>query len=183
MARRPQRRVDLAAIYPCGVKNRPTLWALVGVAVVALVTITIVLVFVINSFMRGADFGGGDDGSCNTPVRQSTCTDVKPEAIGALMHMTLPTGTVVESSTYQRFQDWNLSAVFVIPKPGVEQWEKSLTDYATASASDCAGLPTLSPDQVCAAVAKPTTTSPELRYARVDQADGSVKVAVEGVTY
>lgn len=105
------------------------------------------------------------------------CTSVRPEVIGELSKMTLPAGTVVESSEFNRFQDWMLRATFVVPAAGVAEWEGSLTDYPPASAAGCKGLESRGELRTCSGPGE-AHTNPVRSYTRVTQADGSVVVMV-----
>lgn len=149
-------------------KKRPVFWVLIGLAVAILLGLVITLAFAIGRFI------GGEAG-CNGWLGPSNCP-VEAETIEDLTRMNLPEGTTIESSSYSSFQDWSLDATFTIPADGVATWEASLFGYGEPGA-ECFGLPVLSEEQVCAAT--PDANYKVSRYARADQPDGSVKVAVE----
>lgn len=148
--------------------KRPVFWVLIGLAVAILLGLVITLAFAIGRFI------GGEAG-CDRGLGPSNCP-VDAETIESLTRMDLPDGTTIESSSYSSFQDWSLDATFTIPADGVAAWEASLYGYGEPGA-ECFGLPVLSADQVCAAT--PDAAHKHGRYARADQPDGSVKVAVQ----
>lgn len=118
---------------------------------------------------------------CTQQRDASHCTDVSREAVGKLARMDLPDGTVIESASYQQFQDWHLEATFVVPSGRVGEWEASLGQYAAPDRESCQGLPDLGPDQECAGT---DSTGPiQYRYARAGLADGSVSVAVDVASF
>ncbi|AQP48295.1 hypothetical protein BW730_13065 [Tessaracoccus aquimaris] len=148
--------------------KRPVFWVLIGLAVAILLGLVITLAFVV-----GRSFG--DDAGCDHWLGPTDCP-VDAETIEELTRMDLPEGTTLESSSYSSFQDWSLDATFTVPADGVAAWEASLYGYGEPGA-ECFDLPVLSEDQVCAAT--PDAAYKHARYARADQPDGSVKVAVE----
>lgn len=108
------------------------------------------------------------------------CSDLTPEVIAKNVQMELPPGTVVETSHYEKFQDWQLTAVFVVPANRVGEWKQSLGAYAVPTAVGCHDLEGRGTDRVCADGRDPSK-SPYLSYTRVTQPDGSVVVAVKAI--
>lgn len=106
------------------------------------------------------------------------CDRVKPEVIGELTGMTLPPGTELESSSYNRFQDWSVKAVFIVPPDQVGVWEASIIGYPEAAAKGCYALEGRGSDRRCAEVNEPSQ-HPVRRYTRVTRSDGAVVVHVE----
>lgn len=116
-------------------------------------------------------------GRCQTYLGVD-CDRVKPEVIGELTGMTLPPGTEVESSSYNRFQDWRVQAVFIVPADQVEVWEASIQGYPEAEAQGCVDLEGRGDDRRCAEVNDPADL-PVRGYTRVTRSDGAVVVHVE----
>lgn len=121
-----------------------------------------------------------DDAVCTERLGVE-CEQLTPEAIGRVAEMTLPPGTTVESSSYRKFQDWHLAAVFVVPADLVGVWEASLTRYPEPTALGCQGLEGRGTDRRCADGGA-SDDPPWRKYVRVTQPDGSVVVAVEVFT-
>lgn len=121
-----------------------------------------------------------EDGVC-TPRLGVECDPLAPEAIERVAEMTLPPGTIVESSRYDQFQDWRLHAVFVVPADGVELWEESLTRYPEPADQGCTELEGRGTNRLCASGGS-VEDPPWRAYTRVTQPDGSLVVDVEVFT-
>ena len=158
--------------------SKRSLWILIGVVVG--VAVAIVTAIFVSGLLLATDAKDGDE-ICQREARADSCTDLTPEVIGDLMQMELPDSVTVESSEYQQFQDWHLEATFVVPSGRVGEWEASLGQYAAPDREACHGLPDLGPDQECAGT--DSTGPTQYRYARAGLADGSVRVAVDVVSF
>lgn len=116
-------------------------------------------------------------GHCRTSFGVD-CDRVKPDVIGELTGMSLPPGTEIESSSFKRFQDWHVEAVFIVPVDQVGVWEASINGYPEADAKGCHALEGRGDDRRCAEVNDPADL-PVRSYTRVTRSDGAVVVHVE----
>lgn len=104
-------------------------------------------------------------GTCKRTIG-ADCTDIKPAFVEKQTTMTLPTGTVIEDSTYQGLQDSQFKATLYIPVDGVTAWEQSLQQYQPAEPCGT---------DVCG---KGTAKDPDRSYTRTNNPDGSITVKV-----
>ena len=160
--------------------SKRSLWILIGVVVG--VAVAIVTAIFVTGLLLATDAKDGDE-ICQREARADSCTDLTPEVIGDLMQMELPDSVTVESSEYQQFQDWHLEATFVVPPEDVAAWEETLGSYPAPTTEQCLGKPNLGPDQVCAMISAEEGDGEQRSFIRADQADGSVKVAVEAIGF
>lgn len=98
-------------------------------------------------FARGLaeEANAGHDAACDTRFG-TTCDSISLEKLEEAFEVDLPEGTVVLTSSYQQFQDWNLEATFTLPDSTFELpaiWSETGPDadgvYRTATFEDDGG--------------------------------------------
>ncbi|GAB3713718.1 hypothetical protein GCM10028815_30480 [Mariniluteicoccus flavus] len=150
----------------------------VGCGGLMVLSFLLVVAAVVLSFVWASIPHRTADGRCKSDFGTS-CTELTPQFITRVTGMHLPPGTVIEQSRYDSFQDWHLEATFLVPAPGVAQWEQSVAGWPPVGGSDCGKFPGRGPARC---TEQQHVDATYRQYARADQSDGSVLVWVRVFT-